>query len=236
MPLASAAVVCLFLVLPARATPLAGVVWQAQDSQSQTSPENPSPSPAKQDAPAPGQEPNQGAPEPNQGNPQPDQAQPSEAPRQASPNGEEKQNAAPSAQPAKPAPRRSTAAKKKTATKSKTAHSAQKKSSTSSKADNGSKKVVKNGSSAEPAVQLAPSMSAQQASNQRQGTNELLASTDENLKKISGKTLPSNQQDVVQQIRKFMQQSKEATDAGDLDRAHNLALKASLLAQELAKP
>jgi hypothetical protein len=96
--------------------------------------------------------------------------------------------------------------------------------------------VVKNGSAVDPKVQLTPSMSPQQASSQRQGTNELLASTDENLKKISERSLASDQKDMVQQIRKYVEQAKEATDAGDLDRAHNLALKASLLAEELAKP
>jgi hypothetical protein len=96
--------------------------------------------------------------------------------------------------------------------------------------------VVKNGSAADPAAQISPSVSQQQASSQRQGTSQLLASTDENLKKISGRQLASNQQDMVQQIRKYMEQAKAATDAGDLERAHNLALKANLLAQELVKP
>ena len=96
--------------------------------------------------------------------------------------------------------------------------------------------MVRNGSAAEPAVQLAPDVSQQQASSQRQGTTQLLASTDESLKKLSGRQLASNQQEMVQQIRKYMEQAKAASDAGDLDRAHNLAVKANLLAQELAKP
>jgi hypothetical protein len=228
MPLAPVVAVCLFLASPVRMTPLAGVVLQAQEPPSQTSANNPSQSPARQDAPAQGQE-------PNQGSPQPDQAQPSEAPQPASPSTREEQKATPPGQQTKPAAR-TTAARKKPAAKSKTTHTAHKNSSTSSTPENANKKVVKNGSAVEPSVQLAPSMSAQEASSQRQGTSELLASTDENLKKISAKPLPSGQQDMVQQIRKFMQLSKEASDAGDLDRAHNLALKASLLAEELAKP
>ena len=38
------------------------------------------------------------------------------------------------------------------------------------------------------------------------------------------------------QIAQFMEQSKTAAGAGDLDRAHNLALKARLLSDELLKP
>jgi hypothetical protein len=41
---------------------------------------------------------------------------------------------------------------------------------------------------------------------------------------------------MVSQIKQFMEQSKTAADAGDLDRAHNLALKAHLLSDELLKP
>ena len=38
------------------------------------------------------------------------------------------------------------------------------------------------------------------------------------------------------QINQFMEQSKTAAVAGDLDRAHNLAMKAHLLSDELLKP
>ena len=38
------------------------------------------------------------------------------------------------------------------------------------------------------------------------------------------------------QIKQFMEQSNTAAAAGDLDRAHSLALKANLLSAELVKP
>src|SRR5262249_49142447 len=120
------------------------------------------------------------------------------------------------AQP-KSAPRKKVVAKKAPGSKSKAA--------VGPPADSPNKTVVKNGSAAEPKVQIAPSMSPQQASDQRQDTTDLLAKSDENLKKISTKSLPSDQQDMVQQIKKYMEQSKEATNAGDLERAHNLAVK-----------
>jgi hypothetical protein len=97
------------------------------------------------------------------------------------------------------------------------------------------KKVVRNGGTADPVVQLAPGMSAEQASSQRQNTTQLLAATDANLKQISSRQMNSSQQDSISQIRKYMEQAKEAEQAGDVQRAHNLASKALLLSDDLVK-
>lgn len=97
------------------------------------------------------------------------------------------------------------------------------------------KKVVRNGGTADPAVQLAPGMSAEQASSQRQNTTQLLAATDANLKRISSRSMSPSQQDSVSQIRKYMEQAKAAEQAGDVQRAQNLASKALLLSDDLAK-
>jgi hypothetical protein len=97
------------------------------------------------------------------------------------------------------------------------------------------KKVVRNGGTADPAVQLAPSMSAQQASNQRQNTTQLLTLTDANLKQIYSRPMNSSQQDSISQIRQYMEQAKAAEQAGDLERARNLASKALLLSDDLVK-
>ncbi len=97
------------------------------------------------------------------------------------------------------------------------------------------KKVVRNGGTADPVVQLAPSMSAEQASTQRQNTSQLLAATDANLKRISSRPMNSSQQASVSQIRKYMEQAKAAEQAGDVQRAQNLASKALLLSDDLAK-
>ena len=64
----------------------------------------------------------------------------------------------------------------------------------------------------------------------------MLESADANLKKIAGRQLSSNQQDLVNQIRQFMGQSKTSSEAGDLERARTLAWKAKLLSEELVKP
>ena len=97
------------------------------------------------------------------------------------------------------------------------------------------KKVVRNGGTADPAVQLGPSVSAEQASNELQNTAQLLAATDANLKQISSRAMNSSQQDSISQIRKYMEQAKAAEQAGDVQRAYNLASKARLLSDDLVK-
>ena len=67
-------------------------------------------------------------------------------------------------------------------------------------------------------------------------TDQLLASSDANLKKISGRQLSDGQQDTVKQIKSYMEQAKVAKDDGDVQRAYNLAMKANLLSAELAGP
>ncbi len=75
-----------------------------------------------------------------------------------------------------------------------------------------------------------------QNSPQRDATNQLLGSTEENLKKISGQQLSAAQQDTVTQIRQFMAQSKAAVTDGDMERARTLAWKAETLSEDLVKP
>jgi hypothetical protein len=98
------------------------------------------------------------------------------------------------------------------------------------------KKVVRNGGSTEPSIQLVGGgTTAEQAVHQR-STDQLIAATQENLKKIEGRQLSPSQQEMVNQIKQFMEQSKTAVAAGDLERGNNLALKAHLLSDELVKP
>jgi hypothetical protein len=98
------------------------------------------------------------------------------------------------------------------------------------------RKIVRQGGTSEPSIQLAGGAEGDKAAQQLNSANEMLASTEENLKKIAGQPLNSDQQDAVNQIRQFMDQSKKAEAAGDLDRAHALARKAQLLSQELVTP
>jgi len=97
------------------------------------------------------------------------------------------------------------------------------------------RKVVRNGGTQEPIVQIAPGMSDDQASQHRQGTAELLATTDANLKQLDGQQLDTSKQDVVKQIQTYVEQARTAEASGDLDRAHNLAVKAQLLSDDLVR-
>jgi type IV secretory pathway VirB10-like protein len=66
-------------------------------------------------------------------------------------------------------------------------------------------------------------------------TQQLLDSTENNLRNITKYQLSSDEQSMVSQIRDYMKESRDATKDGDSVRAHNLALKARLLSDELMK-
>ncbi|MGB8063368.1 MAG: hypothetical protein WCF26_15860 [Candidatus Sulfotelmatobacter sp.] len=96
--------------------------------------------------------------------------------------------------------------------------------------------VVRHGGTAEPSIQLAGGPATGQSSQQKNAAIQLLGSTEENLKKLSGRQLSSDQQDTVTQIHQFMQQSKAAAANGDSERARTLAWKAELLSEDLVNP
>lgn len=97
------------------------------------------------------------------------------------------------------------------------------------------KTVVRNGGTDDSSLNLSSGVSPQQASREADSTNKLLATSDVNLKKISGRQLSPSQQDTVKQIKSYMDQAKKAANDGDLQRAYNLAVKANLLSAELAE-
>ena len=82
--------------------------------------------------------------------------------------------------------------------------------------------------------QLTASVSHNDALQQKLDTQQLLDATDNNLRSVT-RSLSSDEQVMVAHIRSYMQQSKNATTDGDLERAYNLALKAHLLSDELVK-
>jgi hypothetical protein len=71
---------------------------------------------------------------------------------------------------------------------------------------------------------------------QKNSANQMLGAAEENLKKMEGRQLTASQKDLISQIRQFMEQSRSAVQAGELDRAHTLAWKAQTLSEELIKP
>ncbi len=98
------------------------------------------------------------------------------------------------------------------------------------------KKIVRQGGTSDPNIQLAGGSGGTQASQQRATANQMLDATEENLKKIAGRQLTPSQQDVLAQIHQFVDQSKAASASGDMERARTLAWKAQTLSEELAKP
>jgi hypothetical protein len=97
------------------------------------------------------------------------------------------------------------------------------------------KVVVRNGGAADGLIQLSPGGSQEQEVHNRENTAQLLATTDENLKRISTRELTPSEQSTLDQIQAFVRQARSASDAGDLARAHTLAFKAHLLSDDLAK-
>jgi hypothetical protein len=98
------------------------------------------------------------------------------------------------------------------------------------------KKIVHDGGTTEPPIQLVGGPGGAQASQQRDTTDQLLGSVENNLKKVAGRQLNSSQQEMMTQIQQFIEQSRAAVAAGDMERGHNLAMKAHLLSAELVKP
>jgi len=95
------------------------------------------------------------------------------------------------------------------------------------------KRVVRDGGTSEPNVQLSPDVPRDQVT--RQTTDQLLTSAQTNLKTVSTRTLNANQQATVEQIKMFIEQANDALKEGDLQRGHNLAVKAHLLSDDLVR-
>ncbi|HWZ42593.1 MAG TPA: hypothetical protein VNW97_03920 [Candidatus Saccharimonadales bacterium] len=79
-----------------------------------------------------------------------------------------------------------------------------------------------------------PLLSHDDAAHNQASTAQLMESTEVNLRAIK-RQLSADEQTVISQINDYTSQSKKAAEEGDLLRAHNLALKAHLLSDELVK-
>jgi hypothetical protein len=172
---------------------------------------------------------------PSQASPAQDQSQPpSQPPQEPAQTQENPQAPSAGAPPANATPEKKPAPGQ--GSKSPAPHKATKKKRPApSPAQEHKRKVVSHGSTNEPLTQLSPQITDEQAAHQRAVTDQLLASTDASLQRLSGRTLSKDQQDTVAQVRKFMEQVKAAQAAGDLQRAYKLAVKAHLLADALEK-
>ncbi len=95
--------------------------------------------------------------------------------------------------------------------------------------------VIRRGGTSETGGQLEPGVPQTEADHQRQATEQILQSTDANLKNITQRKLTPDRQDMVRQINFYMEQSRSAIKEGDLGRARNLADKARMLCDALGR-
>ncbi len=94
---------------------------------------------------------------------------------------------------------------------------------------------MRDGGTDDSVVAIAPGVSEQQASQQLETANQLLAKTEENLKIVESRQLSTEQQGTVKQIKTYRDQSKAAAKDGDVQRAYELANKARMLSGDLVK-
>lgn len=83
------------------------------------------------------------------------------------------------------------------------------------------------------APQISPQLSPGDQATYERRTGDDIAIAERNLGQTSGKQLNAAQQDLVEKIRSFVSQSRDASKGGDWSRAQNLAQKARLLSDEL---
>jgi len=83
-----------------------------------------------------------------------------------------------------------------------------------------------------PGVSAIGQLSPGDRSDLRNQTEQTIASTEQGLKGIN-RTLNDQEQKTAAQIREFLKQARAAMKTGDVDGAHTLALKASVLLNEI---
>jgi hypothetical protein len=84
-------------------------------------------------------------------------------------------------------------------------------------------------------VAIGPDVSSPEANRDRVYANQLLDTTETQVKKLEGQSLSADQHSVLMQIKSYITQSRKAITDGDYERASNLAKKAQLLTDELIK-
>lgn len=95
------------------------------------------------------------------------------------------------------------------------------------------KVIVREGGATEPSAQIVPDIPPAEVARQRQSAEQLLNSTDTQLKPLAARTLDAQQSETLGQIRNYMAGAHSALQEGDVRRASTLAEKAHLLADDL---
>ena len=97
------------------------------------------------------------------------------------------------------------------------------------------KTIVRQGGIAEQSIQLAGGSAGDQAQ-KKDAASQMITATERNLNKLTGRQLSNAERESVIQIRQFVEQSRTALTAGNLERAQTLAWKAKLLSEDLIDP
>jgi hypothetical protein len=97
------------------------------------------------------------------------------------------------------------------------------------------KVVIREGGLDEPTAQIVTGMPPAEAARDRSAAELLLSTTEETLQEIAPRDLDTHQQETVSQIHNYMGVARSALREGDIPRAHTLAEKAALLADDIAK-
>ena len=97
------------------------------------------------------------------------------------------------------------------------------------------KVIVREGGAREPAEQIAPDMTPEESTRERQRAMQSLDSADGRLRLLASRELSSQQRETVAQVHNYMNGAHSALKTGDVRRANILAEKAYLLADDLAK-
>jgi hypothetical protein len=84
-----------------------------------------------------------------------------------------------------------------------------------------------------PDVAIAADVTSAQLMRQKQSTTQLLDDTEKTINGLKG--LSREEEEMLAQIRTYVNQSRKATTDGDFERAYNLANKAHLLSDALVK-
>jgi hypothetical protein len=97
------------------------------------------------------------------------------------------------------------------------------------------KVVIHRGGTNEPVAQIVPGVTQEEAARQRESAGQLLVAAETDLKELAARSLKPHQEQLIVQIRQYMDGARSALKESDPQRAHTLALKAYLLSDDLVK-
>jgi hypothetical protein len=82
---------------------------------------------------------------------------------------------------------------------------------------------------------IVPELTAEETTAAKQQTSQSLGITERNLEATRGRNLNAAQTDLASKVRSFLAEARDAARASDWIRARDLAKKAQVLSEELAK-